>query len=382
MKKIITIIGARPQIIKSAAINRAIRTNFKDELKEVIVHTGQHYDQNMSNVFFDEMGISSPNYNLGVGSGTHGSQTAEMIQGIEDILLKENPDALLVYGDTNSTLAAAIAASKIHVPIIHVEAGLRSYNKSMPEEVNRIVCDHLSTLLFSPTISGVKNLEKEGFTNSEATVTVDNPKVFHCGDVMYDNSLYFSDLAAEKATVLKDNQLLDRKFILCTIHRNNNTDDAVRLTAIFNALLTISQIHTDLDIVLPLHPRTKSCLAKSLNSNLLNELNATSSIKIIDPVSFLNIISLEKNCELVITDSGGLQKEAFFFKKPCVILRPETEWIEIVENGNAIIADANEKVILEAVNDFLSPVKQFTYPNFYGDGNAANFICEQILKVI
>ena len=378
-KKIVTIIGARPQIIKSAAISRAIRNEYNEQLEEIVVHTGQHYDENMSEVFFGEMGIPQPNYNLGVGSGTHGRQTADMLVGIEDILLKEQPSALLVYGDTNSTLAGATAASKLSIPIVHVEAGLRSYNKSMPEEVNRIVCDHLSTLLFSPTKTGYDNLIKEGFTpKNSAPFSPDNPKIYHCGDIMYDNSLYFSTIADEKATVLADHHLEKGNFFLCTIHRGNNTDHPERLTAIFEALLEITDKHISKEIVLPLHPRTLGCLSKNLPPELLKKVEDEPRIKIIPPVSFLNIIALEKKCELVITDSGGLQKEAFFFQKPCVILRPETEWVEIVENGNARIVDANREKIIEAVDYYLAS-PQLDYPPFYGDGAAAEFIVGEVV---
>jgi len=380
-KKIVTIIGARPQIIKSAAISRAIQNEYADQVEEIVVHTGQHYDENMSDVFFGEMGIPQPNYNLGVGSGSHGRQTADMLVGIEDILLKEQPSALLVYGDTNSTLAGATAASKLNIPIVHVEAGLRSYNKSMPEEVNRIVCDHLSTLLFSPTKTGYDNLIKEGFTpKNAAPFTPDNPKIYHCGDIMYDNSLYFSTIADKKATVLADHHLEKGNFFLCTIHRGNNTDDPTRLTAIFEALLEIVKQHPTKEIVLPLHPRTLNCLSNNLTPAFYQEVQAETRLKIIPPVSFLNIIALEKHCELVITDSGGLQKEAFFFQKPCVILRPETEWVEIVENGNARIVDANREKIIEAVDYYLAS-PQLDYPDFYGDGAAAEFIVGEVFNV-
>lgn len=378
MKKIVTIIGARPQIIKSAAISRAIKNKYSDQLKEIVVHTGQHYDENMSDVFFGEMGIPQPQYNLGVGSGSHAKQTAEMLVGIEEFLLKEEPNVILVYGDTNSTLAGATAASKLNIPIVHVEAGLRSFNKSMPEEINRIVCDHLSTLLFSPTKTGYDNLFREGFSEeSKAPFHPDNPKIYHCGDIMYDNSLFFSTIADEKASVLKDHNLKPEEFFLCTIHRGNNTDNPKRLTAIFKALLEITKQHPSKEIVLPLHPRTLGCLSKNLSSSLYNTIQNESRIKIIKPVSFLNIIALEKNCSMVITDSGGLQKEAFFFQKTCVILRPETEWKEIVENGNARIVDADFNLILDAVNYYSShPV--LDYPSFYGDGKAAEFICGEI----
>ncbi|MGB0934119.1 MAG: non-hydrolyzing UDP-N-acetylglucosamine 2-epimerase [Lishizhenia sp.] len=381
MKKIISIIGARPQIIKSAAISRAISKHYAEQLEEIVVHTGQHYDTNMSDVFFGEMNIPKPQYNLAVGSGSHAKQTAEMLIRLEEVVDKENPDALLVYGDTNSTLAGATVASKLGIPVIHIEAGLRSYNKSMPEEINRIVCDHLSTLLFSPTQTGVDNLKKEGFSHREnEKTTPDNPKVFLCGDIMYDNSMYFSALADEKATVLEENNLLKDDFYLCTIHRGDNTDNPENLTSIFEALLEIGAQEKDTKIVLPLHPRTKKCIEQLDNEALKQRIFSSEQLMIIEPVSFFNIIALEKNCKMVITDSGGLQKEAFFFQKPCVILRPETEWIEIVENGNAKIVNADTSKILDAVNYF-NRKKDFTYPAFYGDAKAAEFICSEIIKL-
>jgi UDP-GlcNAc3NAcA epimerase len=254
--KIVTIIGARPQIIKAAALSRAIKNKYSSQIKEVIVHTGQHYDANMSQVFFDELGIPAPNYNLNVGSGGHGSQTAAMITGIEEILIKEKPNGIVLYGDTNSTLAGALAAIKIHVPVIHIEAGLRSFNKAMPEEVNRIMCDHISSFLFTPTKTGLINLIKEGFNvGTMPPYNANNPKIYHCGDVMYDNSLYFSAVAETKTTILQKLGLQKNNFILATIHRNNNTDEPKRLNALFSSLNDISKKHK-LDVVLPLHPRT------------------------------------------------------------------------------------------------------------------------------
>ncbi|MBL7898496.1 MAG: UDP-N-acetylglucosamine 2-epimerase (non-hydrolyzing), partial [Crocinitomicaceae bacterium] len=275
--KIITIIGARPQIIKAAAISRAIRNSFAQQIQEIIVHTGQHYDENMSEVFFDELQIPRPDYNLNVGSGNHGKQTAKMLEGIEEIILREKPNAVLVYGDTNSTVAGGLAASKMLVPLIHIEAGLRSFNKSMPEEINRIVCDNMSTLLFSPTRQGVENLKKEGFNlNAVSPYSIDNPKVYHCGDIMFDNSLYFSDLA-DKKTILKELNLTPG-FILATIHRNANTDDAGRLSAIFEALAEISSAN-QIQIILPLHPRTKKMMDVNLSSELKTKIENNTLIK-------------------------------------------------------------------------------------------------------
>jgi len=379
--KILTVIGARPQIIKAAAISRAIKKKFADKINEVIIHTNQHYDDNMSQVFFDELEIPNPNYHLNVGSGTHGKQTASMIEGIEEILLKEKPTCIIVYGDTNSTLAGAIAASKVHIPIIHIEAGLRSFNKSMPEEINRIMCDHVSTLLFSPTKTGYNNLLKEGFPeNNIPPYSIDNPRIFHCGDVMYDNSLFFSTLSEKKTTFLKDNNLENSDFILATIHRNNNTDEPIRLNKLFNAMNTIAT-ENKIKIIIPLHPRTSKLLAQNLSPELYSKIKTSEYIKIITPVSFLEMIELEKNASLVMTDSGGVQKEAFFFHKPCIILRTETEWSELVACGSAILADADENKIIEAFNHF-SKINNLDFPNLFGDGKAAEFICEQIIENI
>jgi UDP-GlcNAc3NAcA epimerase len=379
MFKIVTIIGARPQIIKAAALSRAIKNKFPDKIKEIIVHTGQHYDANMSQVFFDELGIPVPDYNLNVGSGSHGKQTAAMITGIEDILLNEKPNAIVLYGDTNSTLAGAVAASKIHVPVVHIEAGLRSFNKAMPEEVNRILCDHVSTLLFSPTATGFKNLLKEGFKEKPLPpFGADNPKAYQCGDVMYDNSLYFSHVAEEKTNILEQYGLQRNKFILATIHRNNNTDEPKRLNALFKSLNDIS-IQYKLKVILPLHPRTAKLLAHNLNPELYKAVNSNADFVIAEPASFLEMIALEKNCALVMTDSGGVQKEAFYFEKACVILRPETEWVELVECGTAIVADADENRIKSAFTKLYSSTG-LKFPKLYGDGHAAEFICEEMLS--
>lgn len=373
--KILTVIGARPQIIKAAALSRAIKKHFAVSIKEVILHTGQHYDQNMSQVFFDELGIPSPDYNLEVGSASHGLQTAQMITGVEDILEKEKPDYIILYGDTNSTLAGAVAASKIHIPVVHIEAGLRSFNKSMPEEINRIVCDHVSSLLFTPTKTGYQNLLNEGFKENRGTITADAPGIFHSGDVMYDNSLFFADIAEAKTNILTELDLLNKGFILATIHRDHNTDNTIRLQSIFEALLEIA-LEKKIQVVLPLHPRTKKKM-KTLPVKMRVRLNEADYIQIIPPVSFLEIIALEKFAELIITDSGGVQKEAYYFHKPCVILRPETEWVEIIEVGTGILADAEKVKIIKAVDQLL--YKSFEFPAIYGDGRAAEFICQTLL---
>lgn len=379
MIKIVTIIGARPQIIKAAALSRAIKNNFSEKINEIIVHTGQHYDANMSQIFIDELGIPQPNYNLNVGSNGHAKQTADMITGIESILIKELPDYIVLYGDTNSTLAGAIAASKIHIPIVHIEAGLRSFNKTMPEEINRIMCDHSSTLLFSPTSTGIINLINEGFsTKNNPPYSNNNSGVFHCGDVMYDNSLYFKNISSKRCTIIKDLNLKRESFILGTIHRDNNTDSPKRLSAIFSALLDIA-VKDNIEIVIPLHPRTRKLLEVNLDSMVYESITTNKLIKLIPPVSFLEMIALESNCSMVMTDSGGVQKESYFFNKPCVILRSETEWVEIVNEGAAIIADANKDHIINSYND-LKNKNLNELPNLFGDGKAAEFICTIMLE--
>ena len=375
--KLVTIIGARPQIIKAAALSRAIRNHYSDQIQEVIVHTGQHYDDNMSQVFFDELQIPRPDYNLHVGSASHGVQTARMTEGIEALLMKEQPDFIVLYGDTTSTLAGAVAAAKIHVPIVHIEAGLRSFNKSMPEEINRIVCDHCSTLLFTPTKAGLENLKREGFPmDNDRPYTIDNPKVYHCGDIMYDNSLHFADIAEQKTDIIQRLELIGKPFILATIHRDSNTDHSERLSAIFKALI---QLSNECPIVLPLHPRTNKLLKTNLDEALQKQIFDNPNIKLIPPVSFLEMIALERHAQLVMTDSGGVQKESYFFQKPCIILRPETEWVEIVETGNAILADADMHRILEAWEHFKSNPPT-TFPEIFGDGHAAEFMLDKIIS--
>jgi UDP-GlcNAc3NAcA epimerase len=376
--KILTVLGARPQIIKAAALSRVISFDFP-EIKEIIVHTGQHYDKNMSDIFFTELEIPQPYINLKVGSSSHGAQTAFMIEKIEKVLQEYSPDAVVVYGDTNSTLATAITASKLHIPIVHIESGLRSFNKKMPEEVNRILCDHVSTLLFSPTKSGFNNLLNEGFSKENSIkASADHPNIYHCGDVMYDNSLYFSKLSDENSDILEKLKLQNEKFILATVHRNDNTDSKIKLTDLFSTFLEITEIH-QLKIILPLHPRTSKMMEQLLDSKLLKKIQESNLLTIINPAGFLDMIALEKNAELIITDSGGVQKEAYFFKKPCVILRPQTEWVEIVETKSAVISDTNSKIILEATERFLSN-PDLEFPEVFGNGNAASFIAQEILN--
>lgn len=378
MIKILTVIGARPQIIKASALDRAIKNSYSKEIQEVILHTGQHYDDTMSDVFFREMGISQPDYNLNVGSGTHGKQTASMIEGIEKIAMLEKPDAIVVYGDTNSTLAAAIAATKLRIPLLHIEAGLRSFNKTMPEEINRIVCDHCSTLLFTPTLAGYNNLLREGFSqDNESPFTINKPGIFHCGDVMYDNTLYFSGVAEATADIIDKLELKDKAFLLVTIDRDSNTDIPERLNGILEAINEIS-LQEQIPVVFPMHPRTSASLDK-LKIPALKHIQENKSFRITGPASFLEMILLEKRCSMILTDSGGVQKEAFFLHKPCIVLRPETEWIELVEFGNSILADANAERIKKAYYHFKEK-KSTNYPLLYGEGYAADFICKEIIR--
>jgi UDP-GlcNAc3NAcA epimerase len=377
MIHILTVIGARPQIIKAAALSRAIQQKFANSIRETIVHTGQHYDENMSDVFFTELGIPQPNYNLRVGSGSHGKQTAAMISGMEEILLSEKPDAIVLYGDTNSTLAGAVAASKLHIPVVHIEAGLRSFNKSMPEEINRIMCDHVSTLLFSPTAVGFENLKNENLVRNHqpCPASADQPAVYHCGDVMYDNSLHFAAVASQRSDLLLQLGISSDQFIIATVHRDSNTDVPERLNALFQGLIAVAE-QTGLKVILPLHPRTRKIIEAT--STLQEAITASGKIEIIPPASFLEMVLLEQHARLVITDSGGVQKEAFFFKKPCVILRPETEWVELVNCGAAILADADTERITAAATTLLN--RQLDFPPYFGDGKAAEFICGEMIK--
>ena len=383
MLRLLTIIGARPQIIKAAAISRAVRTQFAGQIEEHILHTGQHYDDNMSEVFFRELGIPSPDYNLHVGSGSHAEQTGEMLKGIESVLLGNGErlsvsgerdfkpyDGVLIYGDTNSTLAGALAASKLQVPVFHVEAGLRSFNMSMPEEINRIVADRLGNLLFAPTQTAVRNLEAEGVGCNVYGEQHAWQKVVLSGDVMYDNSMYFSAMADMKSDIIERLGLSYRNFVLATIHRPANTDNEENLRSIFRALADIAA--TGIDVIFPCHPRTR----KKLSDESL-EFRESSHFHLIDPVSFFEIIRLEKNARVVMTDSGGVQKEAFFYGTPCVILRPETEWVEIVDAGAGILADAGYERIMKAYADLSG--REVKFPPLFGDAHASERILSEII---
>jgi UDP-GlcNAc3NAcA epimerase len=377
--KLLNIVGARPQIIKSSAISRAIRKNFSGEIVEILLHTGQHYDREMSDVFFDELELHRPDYNLGVGSAGHGRQTSLMITGIEEVLIKEKPDCVVLYGDTNSTLAGAVSASKLHFPVIHIEAGLRSFNKTMPEELNRIISDHSSTLLFAPTNAAFKNLMNEGFRpENSPPYTINNPKIYLTGDIMFDNALFFAKLAEKKKSELLSRLSIEKdNFVLVTIHRDMNTDEKERLSDIFVTLKSLAE-EKEIKHIMPLHPRTIISLKNRL-PDLYTELSESKYITIIPPVSYLEMILLEKQCRMIITDSGGVQKESHFFKKPCIVLRKETEWIELVTNGTARLVDADPARIRAEFQNFLELHPTLEYPGFYGDGKTAEFILSEIL---
>ncbi|MDH5716639.1 MAG: UDP-N-acetylglucosamine 2-epimerase (non-hydrolyzing) [Spirochaetia bacterium] len=362
--KILTIIGARPQFVKAAVVSRAIENHnqsYENKINEIIVHTGQHYDKNMSDVFFDEMKIPKPKYNLGIGGSLHGEMTGNMLIEIEKTIFKENPDVLLIYGDTNSTLAGALAASKVHVPVAHVEAGLRSFNKKMPEEINRILSDHISKWLFCPTDTAVQNLKNEGIQNNK------NTYVIQCGDVMYDAALFYKEMKKESVYI---KELVNKSdgFYACTIHRAENTDEEERLKTIILALDSISQ---KTKVILPLHPRTKKKL-KDFNVEVKN-------IEIIDPVGYFDMIYLLDNCKGVFTDSGGLQKEAYFFEKPCITLRDETEWVELIKNKFNILTGADRENIIKYEESFFSVEKDYSM-SLYGDGSAGEKIVKALLS--
>jgi UDP-GlcNAc3NAcA epimerase len=353
---IATIVGARPQFIKAAAISRAINES-GGSLRDIIIHTGQHYDANMSDVFFDELGIPQPAYNLGIGGNglDQGAMTGRMIEAIETVLLKEKPDWVLLHGDTNSTLAGAIAAAKLNIPIAHVEAGLRSYNKTMPEEINRVVTDRVSTLLFCPTETAIKNLAAEGITEG----------VYETGDVMFDASLFYHDLAREKSTVMQRLGLKNRSFGLVTCHRSENTDQPQRLREIALAIAELSLHHT---LVIPLHPRTRNALAQHDLMHFLKKAH------VIDPLPYLDMVCLEQAARVVMTDSGGVQKEAFFYGVPCVTMRDETEWVETVETGFNRLTGANSAAIIDAYEKSVAlNLVSGAWP--YGNGHAAERIC-------
>jgi len=353
--KLVDIVGCRPQFIKVAPILQAVarynKMHCNSSVIEVLVHTGQHYDYEMSQVFFDELDLKSPDYHLGVGSGTHGHQTGEMLKRIEEVLIKEKPDLVMVYGDTNTTLAGALAAAKLHIPVAHVEAGLRSFNRQLPEEINRVLTDHLSSLLFCPTDTAVRNLAREGITQG----------VHKVGDVMYDVALWGLEIAERKSTILETLGVDPGNYLLVTIHRPGNTDDPRNLSAIVSALNDVAET-----VIFPAHPRTQKALKQW-------GLHPNSNVRLIEPVSYLDMLMLEKNARMILTDSGGVQKEAYILGVPCVTLREETEWVETVEAGWNILVGANRERIVEAVRNFQPTGER---PPLFGDGNASRRIVE------
>jgi UDP-GlcNAc3NAcA epimerase len=358
--KIITVLGARPQFIKAAAISRAIRSEFLGQIEEHIVHTGQHFDDNMSQVFFDELQIPAPKHHFAISGGNHGSMTGKMLEAIESVLLCERPDWVLIYGDTNSTLAGALAAAKLHIPVAHVEAGLRSFNMRMPEEINRIVADRVSSLLFCPTQTAVDNLDNEGLRHG----------VHNVGDVMYDVALYFRDRAMEQSSVLVRLSLQPKRFALATCHRAENTDDQGRLLQILTALEQTAQ---SMPVVLPLHPRTRKLIQTFGLERFLAKLIVT------DPLPFLDMVALEQSASVILTDSGGVQKEAFFYGVPCVTMRDETEWVETVQLGWNRLAGADAPRISQAVQDFIQTPPSPVATSPYGSGQASSLILRQMI---
>lgn len=351
--KVVTVLGARPQFIKAARVSAAFS---QKRIPETIVHTGQHFDKKMSDVFFEEMEIPKPNYQLEINSLSHGAMTGRMLEKLEEVFVKEKPEVVVVYGDTNSTIAGALAASKLHIPVAHVEAGLRSFNMKMPEEINRILTDRVSKFLFCPTKTAILNLENEGFNNFGSEVHL-------VGDVMYDAVLHYKEIAKSKSNILNTLKLAGRDFALATIHRAENTDDSSRLSSIIEAL---NEINSQTKVVLPLHPRTQKILSSS---------GIKPEFSIIDPVGYFDMLQLLEHCMIVLTDSGGLQKEAFFFQKHCITLRDETEWVELVENGvNELCGADRERIINAALArlkaDFIAT------PSLYGSGDTSMKIAD------
>jgi len=360
--KIVTVVGARPQFIKAATLSRAISRHNSQSVNptidEKILHTGQHYDTNMSEKFFKELDIPYPHFHLNIGSVSQGAQTGRMLEKIEDILKKELPDFLLVYGDTNSTLAGALAAAKLNIPVAHIEAGLRSFNRKMPEEINRVLCDHISTLLFCPTQTSIKNLQDEGITIGAECV----------GDIMYDGMLYYKEKAS--LTILDSLHIKPRSYILATVHRAENTDNAARLKAIVQSLENIAVCYGT--VVLPLHPRTLKVLSE-------RGIQISDQINVIEPTSYLETISLLKNARAIMTDSGGIQKEAFFLQTPCLTLRDETEWVETIDCGANQLVGVDKKITAQAIEKIFSGKWKADFSATpYGSGNAA----DSIIKIL
>lgn len=369
MFKVATIIGARPQFIKAATISRVITQINKTltstlKIEEIIIHTGQHYDENMSKIFFDELEISKPHYNLAVGSTSHGTQTGRMLERIETVLLSEKPDVVLVYGDTNSTLAGSLSAAKLNIPVAHVEAGLRSFNRNMPEEINRVLTDHISDFLFTPTDVAVNNLKREG---------IPSEKIYLVGDVMFDATIYYGSRSDQKSNIMSKFGLKPKQYILATIHRPSNTDHPAHLKAIFKGL---SEVSNEIPVILPLHPRTRIALER----NNLIPFKAR-NLNFIEPLGFLDMVMLEKNARLIATDSGGVQKEAFFQKVPCITLREETEWLELLDLGwNRLVPPVSSKKIAWSIKNALR-TEHSSWTSVYGNGNSAKKIVTVLSEI-
>ncbi len=372
--KIVTIVGARPQFIKAAAIRRAIQkmNRRKRRIQDILVHTGQHYDCRMDKVFFEELKLPKPDYHLGVGSGSHARQTGQMLERIEAVLKKERPDTVIVYGDTNSTLAGALAAAKLKIAVVHVEAGLRSYNSSTPEEINRLLTDHLSTFLFCPTDQAVRNLSEEGIKDGGAQV------VRNVGDVMYDSILYYSELAQKKSSILNDlglstpnSKLRTPNYYLATLHRAENTDDPKRLRSILKAL---NELGRNTPVVVPLHPRTKKMMK---GHHLFSEFK---NIRFVEPVSYLDMLKLEKNAKAILTDSGGIQKEAYWLKVPCFTFREETEWVETVRSGWNVLVGTSVGRIIKGASRAKAQRRYFRGNKIFGDGKASQKIIQILIR--
>lgn len=361
MIKLLTIVGARPQFIKAAAVSRAITAHYSNQIEQQILHTGQHFDNNMSKVFFEDLSIPAPHYHFAISGGHHGEMTGKMLESIEGVLLTERPDCILVYGDTNSTLSGALAAAKLQIPIAHVEAGLRSFNMASPEEINRILTDRISSQLFCPTQTAISNLTAEGIVQN----------VHHVGDVMYDVSLFYRDVAKSVSNVLTELNVSSKSFVLATCHRAENTDDPSRLKEI---LTSLTYVTTKMPVIFPMHPRTRQIIQAANLERFIDKLIIT------EPLSFLDMIALEQEARLILTDSGGVQKEAYFYAVPCVTMRDETEWVETVKLGWNKLTGANVEKITKAVDNYLNAMPPHSDSNPYGDGNASNKILDHIIK--
>lgn len=359
--KLLTVVGARPQFIKAAALSRYIADKRSGEVEEKIIHTGQHYDENMSDVFFDQMHIPKPTFRFNVDKGTHGAMTGKMLEDIEGVLMEERPDALLVYGDTNSTLAGALAAAKLHIPVAHVEAGLRSFNMKMPEEINRILTDRVSTRLYCPTQTACTNLASEGVTEG----------VLNSGDIMLDVAQYYTPLAAENSSIMTDRGLETGAFALSTIHRAENTDVPERITAICHGLNRISK---DTPVVLPLHPRTRKIIES------LGLSDALKDVRLVDPLPFWDMVVLQQHAKMIVTDSGGVQKEAYFHQTPCITIRDETEWVETLHDGWNQLVAPDQDVIAQAALNLRKPTQE--QQPYFGNGATSTFIIDDLLKCL